>query len=38
MHNAYVEWMHTKDNTYYEKYLQLKSIMDQYVPDPNARF
>jgi hypothetical protein len=38
MHNAYVVWMHDRTASNYEEYLELKSLMDLYVPDPNAKF
>tara|TARA_R110000868_G_C10544816_1_gene735307 strand:- start:246 stop:404 length:159 start_codon:yes stop_codon:yes gene_type:complete len=37
-HKAYVDWMHTGNSLSYDNYIMLKDLMEDYVPDPNARF
>jgi hypothetical protein len=38
MADAYVVWRHDRTSANYDKYIQLKNKMDDYQPDPQARF
>ena len=38
MADSYVEWRYDRTSANYDKYIQLKNKMDDYQPDPQARF
>jgi hypothetical protein len=38
MADAYVAWRYDRTSANYDKYIQLKNKMDDYQPDPRARF